>query len=517
MTPAVHPAFRIAVRVLAVAVLLAALGMLFSRALVPDGRLSVTTDFVNPAPYVSMPKPSERLAPAERAADGSPRTPLIGDPVFVDFSPPSRFDSVTVSLSYENAAHPAVEVGALASAIDGQFDVRPVENRVVDQLPWKRMTSGAVTLLDRRDRYASVDEFFRDPPTRDRVATYAADAPLPYRIEDYRPATGTRDIEVSLRGHHRMLTYVKDEPFNVTFVVQDMNRQHGADPVTVSVYFEDRTEPVARTVLADDGNVRDDQRSSKLRQIPVSIVAPEEGTYKIEFTSSADVFIRKISTRQRKFVFVDKLYLGDHVGYSDLTPPITVFTDGMRLVARTPHAEALQALTVAGKRLALEQPNLRYIRQIEGLGLAPIVSPKRSVLLETDGIFALSREDYFDPLPFPIEWYVTQADLEARGIEYVLANYEPPREDRGLRTGTVTFDMRGLAKTEEGAYRFVLSAPGIGETRQPLKLASMTFSLRRQPVTMWNALPRLFAAFRSQEERPADVVPDGITYGEEPR
>lgn len=517
MTNPVHPVFRIAVRAVAAAAFFAALGMLVSRALVPDGRLSVTTDFVNPAPYVSMPKPSERLAPPERAADGTPRTPLLGDPVFVDFSPPSRFDSVTVTLSYENAAHPAVEVGALASALDQQYDVRPVENRVVDQLPWKRMTSGTLTLLDRRDRYASVDEFLRNPPPRDRVATYAAAAPLPYRIEGYRPASGTRDIEVSLRGHHRMLTYVKDEPLNVTFTVQDMNRQHGADPVTVSVYFEDGAEPVARTVLADDGNVRDDQKSSKLRQVPVSLVAPEEGTYKIEFTSSADVFIRKITTRQRKFVFVDKLYLGDHVGYSDRTPAITVLTDGMRLVARTPHAEALQTLTVAGKRLALEQPNLRYIRQVGGVGLSAITSPKRSVLLETDGLFALSNDEYFDPLTLPIEWYVTQADLEARGIEYVLANYEAPREERGVKSGTVTFDMRRLAKTEEGAYRFVVSATGIGETRQPLRLASMTFALRRQPVTLWNALPRLLAAFRPQEEKPAEVISDGMTFGEDPK
>ncbi|HTM68947.1 MAG TPA: hypothetical protein VL426_06655 [Candidatus Binatia bacterium] len=513
----VHPAFRIAVRVIAGLGLAAALGFLFARAVVPDGRLSVTYDLERPAPYVSQPKPTERLAlPPQRAADGTPRTRMIGDPLFVDVTPPSGFDTVTMSLSYENSGHPMVEVGALSSSIDEQYDLRPIESRLLDALPWKKVSSGALTLYQRRGGYASVDEFFRDPPARAKVAVFGTDAPIPYRLEGYEPSAEGREIGVSLRGHQRMLTYVKDEPLNFTFTVQDMNRQDGADPVIVSVYRGDGAEPVARTILRDDGDTTDDQRSSKLRTVPVSLVAPEEGFYKIEFTASADVFIRKIATRQRKLVFADKLYLGDHVGFSDLTPPITVFTDGQRLVARTAHAESVQQLTVAGTRLSLDQPNLRYVRDLAGAGLAPIVSSKRDVLLETDGLFALSKEEYFDPLPLALQWFTTAKDLDDRGIEYVLAAYEPPRVDGSLRTGTVAFDMRKLARTKEGAYRFVISAPGIAETRHDLSLASISFSMRRPAVTLANALPMLFDALARKEPAQPAVFSAGKTYGESP-
>lgn len=512
------PTFKIAVRIAAALGLAAALGFLFMRAFVPDGRLSVTTDLVRPAPYVSQPKPSERLAlPARIADDGTPRTRMIAEPLFIDLSPPSKFDAVTMTLAYENSGHPLVQVGALSSAIDEQFEMRPVEDRLLDGLPWKRVSSGSLTLYERGDRYASVDEFFRDPPERGRVATFGADAPLPYRLAGYVPSGESREIGVSLRGHHRMLTYVKDEPLSFSFTVQDMNRQDGADPVIVSVFRGDGKEPVARTILKDDGDTTDDQRSSKLRTVPVTLVSPEEGFYQIEFTASADVFIRKIVTRQRKLVFADKLYLGDHVGFSDSTPPVTVQADGGRLVARTAHAESVQTITVGGERLALEQPNVRYFRQLKGAGaLVPVTSPKRDVLLETDGAFALSKEEYFDPLPLELQWYTSARDLDARGIDFVLASYEPPKTDGALRTGTVTFDMRKLAKTKEGAYRFVISAPGITETRHDLSLASVTFSMRRPPITILNALPMLFAAFGGAEPATPAVLPDGKTYGETP-
>lgn len=511
----VHPAFTIAVRIAAAAAFVAALGFLFTRAFVPDGRLIVTTDFVRPTPYVSEPKPSERLSSAERAADGTPRTQMTDEPVFVDLTPPSRFDTITVTLAYENSGHPAVEVGALSSALDEQYDVRLLESLMIDALPWKRVTSGSLALYERHDRYASVDDFFRDPPALAKVATYGTRAPMPFRMPDYVPAAAGREIGVSLRGHHRMLTYVKDEPLNVAFVIQDMNRQAGADPVIVSVYKDDAAEPVARTILPDDGNTTDDQRSSKLRTIPLSLVSPEEGVYTIEFTAPADVFIRRILTRQRKLVFQDSLYLGDHVGYSDSTPPITVFTDGKRVVARTAHAESVQALAVAGKRVAIEQPNVRYVQQTPGGGLAAIASPKRDVRLDTDGLFAFSKDEYFDPLPLRTEWYTTPQDLDARGVDFILAAYEPPRTVGGLEVATVTFDARMLAKTKDGAYRFAIGAPGIAETRHSLKLASLTFSLRRQPVTIGNALPLLFSAFGTAKQPPA-VLKDGKVYGESP-
>lgn len=510
----VHPLYRLIVRATAAALVAGTLFFLLSRAVLPDGRLSVTSDLVHPAPYISSAKPAERIALPEKGESGLPT--MIGDPLYVDVTPPSRFDTVTLALRYRNTGHPLVELGALASPIEQLFTLAPAQNLLLDRLSWQRVSSGDLTLLQREKRYASIDEFFRDPPSRDRLAVYRAAAGVPYVLPGYEPSASTREIEISLRGHHRLLTYVKDEPLSITFVVQDMNRQEGADPIIVTAYREDSEEPLARTVLVDDGNTKDDQRSSKLRNVPMTIVAPEEGFYQIEFTAPADVFIRKIVTRQRKLVFKDKIYFGDHVGFSDKTPPAVVYVGGRRMVARTAHAESLQRLTIGSDSLTLAEPHVRYIRELRGTELRRVVAPKRDLLLEADGLFALSQDEYFDPQAFALQWYTTTADLDARGIDYVLTSYESPSSAGDFLETEATFRVPELAKTKEGAYRFVITAPGISETRHALDIASLTVTMRRQPVTWRNALPRFFGIFTRKEAAAPAVVPGGRTYGESP-
>lgn len=511
----VNPVFAAAARVLGALATAAALFYLFFRAVVPEGRLTTTTDLTRPAPFVSEPKPSERLAEPVTGQGGASMRPLLADPLYFDLTPPSAFDSVAMTVRYANAGQPVIELGALASSIDEQYEMQAVDDALIDSLPWTRVASGRLTLLQRDRRYASVDEFFRDPPDRKRVAAYHADvSALPFVLPGYAPAAEGRTVWVSLRGSHRLLTYVKGEPLGFSFSVQDMNRQEGADPVIVSVYREGGVEPVARAILPDDGDTRDDQRSSKLRSVAVSIADPAEGVYKIEFTASSDVFIREIKTRQKKLVFADHVYFGDHVGYSDLVPPAAVWTDGRRLAARTAHAESLQTLSVGKFKLALGSPNVRYVQAVADGGRVRVVAPKRDVLLETDGLFALTPDEYFDPEPYPIEWYTTKDDLDRAGAQYVLARYEPPSTDGAMRSAVAVFDAKTLARTKDGAWRFVIAAPGIADTHHGLRIASVSFTLRREPITWSNAVGRLFAIFAPRGEQVLRVARYGVSYGE---
>lgn len=516
MSAAVHPAFRIAVRLIAALAAVATVGFVASRALVLDGRLSVSTDFVHPAPFVSEPKPSSRLAPAERDASGRLLSPLIGTPLYFDLTPPGKFDTVAMTVRYENASQSVLELGALGSAIDEQFIMRPAENRLIDALSWPRVSSGELTLLQRQRRYASVDEFLRDPPDRADVATYRASAAFPYVLPGYVPSEETRETEISLRGQHRMYVYVKDEPLVMTLQVQDMNRQSGADPVVLSVYRDGEQKVVARTVLEDDGNTKDDQRSSKLRKVSVTVPSPAAGLYEIEFTANPDIFIRRVASRQRKMVFAGKVYLGDHVGYSDKTAPATVYALGQLLVVRTPHDEAVQTVSVGKAKVVLDQPNVRYFSDLgDRADFVPVTSPKRDILIETDGLFALDRDSAFDPLPMSIEWHTTAADLDSRGVDYVLTSYEPPTDEGGLKVAETVFDAKDLAKTKEGAFRFVITAPGIGDTHEKVSLASVGFVLRRAPFSVKGFLRDLFGRETPTSSAPR-ILNDGASYGESP-
>ncbi len=503
----------IAIRIIAVVVVIAALMRIISAAVSPDGYLTARTDITDPSPYISEPKPSQRLE-----LEAGPPYRVVGDPIYFDVRPPSEFENVTVVARYRNRGQSLVEIGALANRLDGQFDMRPAENQLVDSLSWPRITSGDVTLLQRKKIYNSVDSFLREPPDSSRVAMYRTVISWPHEMSSHITLDEPKSRVVSLRGNHRILTYVEQEPLSFSFKVQDMNRQEGADPVTLSVYREGEQDAVARTVLEDDGNTKDNQKSSGLRNVSLTLPYPISGLYRIEFTASGDVFIRELSTRQNKFVFLNRLYLGDHVGYSDQTLPVTVFVGGRSMVARTAHEEALQKVKVDKWEVDLREPHTRYFSWLDkGGGPFEIISPKRDVLLETDGVFALSPDDYFNPLPMQLDWYMNADDLASSGIDFILTEYESPKMAVDTTVAEATFEVSRLATTEDGEYRFAISAPGIGVTRKDLALESVKFIFFRDPVGWIEGIIGLLdeLGWQVTDRETAVILSDGWSYSEE--
>ncbi|MFA6604155.1 MAG: hypothetical protein WCT10_04985 [Patescibacteria group bacterium] len=506
--------YSIALRIAAASAVAGFLLFLIGRAFLPVSSLAITTDLVRLAPYVSAPLPPERLAPVVADAEVGRLVPLAGSPVYLDLAAPTDFDRVAVEVRFTNLGNALLEIGALASNIDDQYDLRPADAPLLDSLSWNRLASGRLAVLEKDQRYVSVDAFFSSPPPVEQVAAYRTSAQLPLRIAGYEPRSEVRSFETSLRGRHRLYTYIKNEPLNFTFQIQDMNRQAGADPVLISVYRPGESEPLARAILDDDGDTTDDQRSIGLRSVAVSLTDPEESVYQIEVTAPADIFIRKILTPQRKVVFASRLYLGDHVGYSDRTAPLTVLTDGLSLTAKTSHAEGLQELAVGGAALAVAEPNAVYARRLHSAGLATVVSPKRDILLETEGVFAFSAADYFTPFPLVIGWDTTAADLETRGIRYVLTEYETPRLEGSLKVARAEFAAASLASEPGGDHRFVLSAPGVAAANQELRIASVRFILSRDAGGgrgWWSRLVRLFEPGRGSAPL---VLPQGDSFEE---
>lgn len=440
--------FRLIVRAAAALGFFAGAAAIASNALIPSGTLSTTTDLQRAAPFVSAPKPSKRLGDAAKT-DGAVTTPVIDDPVYVDLAPPATFDRITATLRYANPDQRTVELGALSSSLDSQFDMRPLETRVTD-----RIVAPA------------------SPPA-------------------YSPLPAERDLPVSLRGHQRMLVFVRGEPLSFTFTVQDMNRAPGADPAFVTVERGVGGPAIASAKLDDDGDAADDQRASTLRTIAVEVPHPAEDAYQIEFTTTSDLFIRDIRTHERKLVFLDAIDLGDVVGYRPHADPVTVWTDGSALSARTPHAEGIQTVAVGGAPFDIAEPNVRYMTQIAPSALAAVTAPKRDLFLQTDGAFALSKDDYFDPRPF-----------EPRRQPVI------PERDGGFSVASATFDVKNLARTKDGAYRFAISAPGI-------RVASLTFTMRRSALTLGDIVPRFLELF-SPPSAPLLISSTGRSFGESP-
>ena len=511
--------FAIFIRIVAALAVVGMFVYLIGQNLAPDGELTITSDLRSPAPFTSEPKPGERL---ERVTvvEGEPKMSVIKEsPIYFDVKPPPGFDTIVQTVRYVNDSGAVLELGALASSLDEQFDLRPGESRLIDSLPWHRQRSGRLLLLERQHDYASIDDFYSDPPSRSRLAVWGTTAAgIPYSHSNYVQATKSWEKNVSLRGRHRLLTYIKDETLDISFTVQDMNRSLGADPVIVTVYAEGNEKPLARAVLDDDGNTNDDQRSSPLRTVAITATGLSEGAYQVEFTAPSDIFIRRLKSAQRLLVFADRLYLGDYVGYSDQIPSITVWSDGLRLSALTPHDEGLQTLKVNRKEMKLAEPLTPVVRFLPSdAGLSTITSPKRDVLLETDGVFALSEGSWFNPLPLKLDWFMGAEDLKARGIDYVLTAYQSPEESDGLKSVSAEYNTSKLARTKNGALRFLINVPGLIESQNEVRLASVSFTLRRQPSVGKEIWSRIWQMFTGDITEPESLVlPYGTSFEESP-
>lgn len=482
------------------------------RIALPTGSLIVESDIAVPAAYVSELKPSGRFGETLVDANGIARTPISAEPVYIDLSPPFVFDSVSVALSYENPEHDPVELAALASTADDIFERRIVEQPLLDTLPWKRIAGGRYTLAQRTPLYASVDEFLRTPPPRSDFAMLGAESSFlpPFRIENYSPLTERRELEVSLRGRHELLTYVKNEPLDIAFVVQDMNREEGGDPVQIVVRRGDDDSTVSKIDFLDDGNTAPDQKSSPLRTLPVIVPSPAEGFYRISFASNDDVFIRKIVTRQRKLSFESGVYLGDRVGYSDQNPTVVLHATGAHLEAVTHHTEGLQSLSVGTEVLTLIEPHSRVIRTVPA-GEVVVTAPKGDVVMGIDGVMAFSSDELFDPLPVRISALTTVKDLDARKIDYLLAAYEPPVVKDGVTTAVVEYDLHRLDRTHDGAYRFAISLPALSSTGHDFRIRSIRAAFSRPAGDMNSAFQEFFLGAVTLRDK-SSVIADPVSF-----
>lgn len=481
------------------------------RAAVPGGVLELTTDLRAPARYISDPKPNGRLAYED---DDGTVIPLKGSPLYFDLAPPGSFEDVDVTVTYRAEGRPFMEIGGLISSFVGFYDDLPGASGLLDTLSWDRRSGDGLTLYQREPTYASVEEFRANPPSMDRVAVWETSV----RTADEAPTGADAGFsrQISLRGAHRMTVHTGGDPLVLHLSVQDMNREEGEDPAVLVVYDASGSMLIRLANLDDDGNTSDDQQQSGLRDLSISLPDAAAGTYQIAFSATDDMFIRRIESSSSDIVFLDHLYLGDHIGYSDTTPTATVYAMGEMVSARTSRDAALQTLMVGGQPLVLTAASEeRSIGIDDDGGPVAIVSPKGDVFLEVDGEFALSANSMFRSRPYEISWNTTERTLDDRGIDYVLVRYQPALQDDDLRSVTATFALGALARTPEGKFRFAIDVPGLDMTDGSFEIKDVRFTFRRDPIGWFAGVRRLFnGKWDPATDRTGIFAPYGTLYGE---
>ena len=460
------------IQLLIVSVPVALFAWLLNQELVPTGTFVVRHEVGGASPFVDRLLPDSRVDLAGNVTD---------DPAFFFVHPHRAFDSVDAEIWFKNDKAPIVELGALGNVEAQAYDLHPLQNLTIDNLGWIRLERDGKVLLQRALTYRSIDEFLASPPPVSKVATYHADIGKPFVLDGYVPTTDTQSIAVSLRGSHEFKTYVKDETLSYDFWFTDMNRDDGADPLTIVVTNADGVS-VGDARAADDGDVSSSSNGSAMRHVALRIPGLPEGTYKIQLQAGRDIFWRTISTTQQKMVFLNTLFLGDEVGYNDAPRPVLMWTEAKHLSFATRHVEGLQNVTVglsSEPPLAIDAPYKRFELDVPYSGVVSISTERGDLEVTADGHVAFDWKMYFNPDPVRL---TDQTDLDALGVDYVYAEYVSPKKVGDWYVADATFDAKKIV-LDKGAWKFAFSVPGIRAIGGTVSVKSINLTMRRQPFS----------------------------------
>lgn len=157
--------------------IIAALGLLiwlFVQNLVISGRLEIVKDFCQSSNFIANFYPKIRVGEIEAEEDFCFQRIII-EPVYFKVKIPRTFNQVKVKIFYQNEKQSLFQIGLLRKKIeptDWQFQLKPLENQVLDQLNWSKMTESGITFWQKEKKFESIHQFVNNLPEDKRVATF---------------------------------------------------------------------------------------------------------------------------------------------------------------------------------------------------------------------------------------------------------------------------------------------------------------------------------------------------------
>ena len=458
-------------------------------------------DFSQENPFVKSLYPALRLEDTEKDVSGRFFQKIIADPVYFDVKTPLHFQKAKVTVEFQKENQNIIELGGTVDYNARNYILKPLDNEVVNQLfldkNWNQKNDDGIILFQKKSakQFFSAEDALSNLDDYSKLALYNFPSNRKFTIPNYQPSEKYLEINKSMRGYHELYTFVKDEALDFTFLFQDINRHIGEDPVDIFVYFNN--EPIKQFNLPDDGYKTEYDPSTLARELKVYIPDLAEGVYKIVINTNDDVFIRKIKTKQQYLTFINNLYLTDNKEYKHSFPdlvlePTIVYTNGDKIYAQTTHVNGFQDLAIGDQTMSIAETHKQYF--LEDLGeiksrinerLVPIIAPVNDVKISTNALFSFSKEAFFDPNFINLKGR-TKFDFDSEGIDYVIAKYQPPKNEEGWFSAQQTFDLENFYYFNGNTLRFVISVPDIEQSKGFVKISKIKVELFRQPFTFFD-------------------------------
>ena len=183
--------------------------------IVPSGKISYFYNFQKPSFFIGKLTPEERLEMKSGLAE------IKGDPVYFSLRTPKKFNRAAITVKFKNTtAYPVMELGLLNDKIAWNYDLKPLENKVIDQLAmvWPVIYGQAGSrLIQREKKYNSIENFLNSLPPINEIAIYDYNLNNKFLLDKYAPALEPSVIDYNFRGSYQFYTYIKNETLNYTF------------------------------------------------------------------------------------------------------------------------------------------------------------------------------------------------------------------------------------------------------------------------------------------------------------
>jgi len=205
--------------------------------------------------------------------------------------------------------------------------------------------------------------------------------------------------------------------------------------------------------LPDKGENEGGGEIVKRGSLKLKLAGLPEGAYKIELKANDDIITEKIVSKQRRLSFINKLWLAKR-GDSE----IVLYTDSKEIKAQTVNPKSLQTIKVGNNELAMDETYRQFaIKLPSGRAAKTIELERGDVILAGDGVFSFKKDGLINPKFKKVD---ANLDVDRDGVNYILANYEIPRNEGEWKIARAEFDLT-RAYRENGKYGFLISVPGL--------------------------------------------------------
>jgi len=431
--------------------------------IVPGGHITYTKNYTN---YLRSGKGFiYNFTPTERIDEKSKRSPqLVGNPVYFSVFTPRTFSKAKITVKYKSglsSSTPIIEAGVLADNIVWRYALKPLQNKILDDLILnnKNLQAGGLTLWQAENNYRDLSKFLIDLKNNNLqdciseanscLAVYNYNPDFNFQLKELKDSLPIK-ISTPLRGAHTLSFYVNNEPLHLDIEFIDLNLDKVADPLVIILSRDGKV--IKEEVLLDD-NLRPTSGQEEQKDLSLKADNLPPGLYKVEIKITDDTVIKSIQSSLDRFVFNSKLWPVSS------NKNLSIFTDSNYLQVKAFAPASVQNIIFGGHSFSLSTPYKQFDFQLEGGAIVKEIKlSKDDVILETDGIFSFNRNLVFNPALSKVNRFFSKPEEK----KYILFDYDLPLAENDKTIASAEFDLIGVYR-EKGKYNFMISVPGLKE------------------------------------------------------